>query len=217
MWRTSLILAMCGVLMTVSDRGTTAPGFPSYTRSLQLEASSDASANVSIGDVNGDGKLDLVLIKGRHWPGMSRVMLGDGHGHFPTAYDLSDTQYRSYSGNLVDLNGDGALDIVLSNDRPDPKVILLNDGKGHFHRASTFGDSIWDTRNVAIADLDGDGRIDLVVPARDGTQSYVYINTGKATFPESSRIPFGLSDASVRMAAVADLDGDGRKDIVVIE
>jgi hypothetical protein len=58
---------------------------PSYTRALQLETTSDASANVSIGDVNGDGTLDLVFVKGRHGPGMSRVLLGDGHGHFTTA------------------------------------------------------------------------------------------------------------------------------------
>src|ERR1043165_8554466 len=67
---------------------------PTYTRTLQLEAGADTSANVSIGDVNGDGKLDLVLIKGRHWPGMTRVLLGDGRGQFATGYDLSDKRYR---------------------------------------------------------------------------------------------------------------------------
>src|SRR5262245_50498296 len=79
---------------------------PTFTRTLQLEPTAETSANVSVGDVNGDGHLDLVLIKGRHWPGMSRVLLGDGRGRFSRASDLTDTRYRSYSGNLVDLNGD---------------------------------------------------------------------------------------------------------------
>jgi hypothetical protein len=246
---------------------TQSSSFPTYTRTLQLEPTADTSANVSIGDVNGDGKPDVILIKGRHWPGMSRVLLGDGHGHFPTAYDLADTRYRSYSGNLVDIDGDGALDVILSNDAPDPKVILLNDGKGHFRRGATFGQAAWETRNVGIADLNGDGRsdivvanradhavqyfclnegrgrflapctafadysattitpadingdgrIDLIVPHRDGGQSYVYLNGGNASFSTARRVPFGPPNATVRMSAARDLDGDGAIDIVVVD
>jgi hypothetical protein len=243
------------------------PSLPTYTRTLQLETTADTSANVSIGDVDGDGKLDLVLIKGRHWPGMSRILRGDGRGHVATAYNLADARYRSYSGTLVDMNGDGKLDVVLSNDAPDPKVILINDGTGHFRLAGTFGQSNWQTRNVAVADLDGDGqpdivvanradaatqyvclnqargrfdapciafadysattitpvdidgdgRIDLVVPHRDGGQSYVYLNGGSATFSKTQRVPFGPPKATVRMAAVSDLDGDRILDIVVVD
>ena len=93
---------------------------PQYARTFQLNATADTSANVSIGDLNGDGKLDILLVNGRHWGGRSIVMLGDGHGHFPTAYPLTPDRYRSYSGRLVDLGGDGDLDVVLSNDSPTP-------------------------------------------------------------------------------------------------
>src|SRR5512133_1623533 len=62
--------------------GVAADTFPNFDRTLLLETSSETSANVSIGDVDGDGNLDIVLVKGRHWPLVDRVLLGDGTGHF---------------------------------------------------------------------------------------------------------------------------------------
>src|SRR5918999_617069 len=62
--------------------------FPTYDRVLLLESTSQTSANVSIGDVDGDGHLDVVLVKGRHWPLVDRVLLGDGAGRLGTGYDL---------------------------------------------------------------------------------------------------------------------------------
>jgi hypothetical protein len=91
---------------------------------------------------------------------------------------------RSYSAPLADLDKDGDLDIVLSNDAPDPKLILLNDGKGRFTIGGTFGDPNWPTRNVALADLNGDGYPDIavanrpgpIVAARSGAPSLVLFN-----------------------------------------
>jgi hypothetical protein len=241
--------------------------YPNFERALFLEETGETSANVSIGDLNGDGHPDIVLAKGRHWALVSRVLLNDGHGRFPVADDLDPEPYRSYSAVLADVNGDGVLDVVVGNDEPDSKFVYLNDGKGRFRPGSTFGHSDWPTRNVAVADLNGDGLpdiivanrfgknpgsnyvclnrgggrfdadcfpfsnesattivpadfngdgfIDLAVPHRDGGQSYVYLNDGKARFPR--RIPFGGPDASIRVAAAADLTGSGRKDLVTID
>jgi beta-lactamase class A len=242
---------------------------PQYERSVLLETTSETSANASIGDVNGDGHADIVLAKGRHWPLVDRVLLGDGRGGFPTAYDLGTASDRSYSGHLVDLDRDGDLDVVISNDDPDPKLVYLNDGTGHFRPGSSYGRAEWSTRNATIADLNadglpdivvanrtggkpganyiclnqgngrfdatcqkfsgesattitaadvtGDGLTDLVVPNRDGGQSHVYVNAGRGTFPVSARVPFGPATAHIRMSAAADLNGDGRQDLVAID
>jgi hypothetical protein len=247
---------------------SSADTFPTFDRVLLLEQTSETSANVSIGDVDGDGKLDIVLVKGRHWPLVDRVLIGDGAGRFKPAYDLGTASDRSYSGRLADLDRDGDLDVVISNDAPDPKRVYLNDGKGHFHVGSTFGRPAWPTRNATVADIDGDGLpdivvanrgdstsmnyvclnrgagrfdadcmafshepattitaadfnhdglIDLAVPFRDRGQSRVYLAGRGGTFDAGRTIPFGPPNATIRMTEAADLDGDGRLDLVAID
>jgi hypothetical protein len=89
---------------------------------VPLETVSETSSNASIGDLNADGHPDIVLVKGRHWQLTSKVLLGDGKGHFAPGPPLSSNATKSYSGSLADMTKSGHLDIVLSNDAPDPKL-----------------------------------------------------------------------------------------------
>lgn len=190
------------------------PKFPRFDRVLLLETTSETSANVGLGDLNGDGYLDILLVKGRHWPLRSRVLLGDGRGHFPTAYNLGDLPYRSYSGRLVDIDGDGDLDVVLSNDTPDPKVVYMNDGKGHFHVGSTYGRPEWETRNASVADLNGDRRPDIIVANRTDKNpaNYICLNKGKGRF-DSNCVSF--SHESATTITPADFNHDRLIDLAV--
>jgi FG-GAP-like repeat len=187
-----------------------------FDRMLPLEPKGETSASVSIGDLNGDGHLDLVLGKGRHWPLADRVLLNDGKGHF-SAHDLSDAPDRTYSAALADLDRDGHLDIVISNDAPDRKLIYRNDGKANFRVAATFGDSHWSTRYVTLADLNADGFPDLIAanrgaPPKDARQSFVCLNDGKGGFPSCTPLA-GTESATIIVAA--DFDGDGAIDLFV--
>jgi hypothetical protein len=230
----------------------------SFDPAVPLENESETTANVSLGDLNGDGHLDILLAKGRHWPLRDLVLVNDGKGRFTPGAPLPNMPDRSYSAPLADLNGDGSLDFVLSNDKPDPKLVFLNDGKGRFTLSGSFGDPNWSTRNVVLADLngdtfpdiavanrpgpsqicfndgnayftcrplgpetsativagdiDGDHSQDLVVAFRDEGQSVIYFNDGKGNF--TRKLPFGPVKASTRAIALADLDGDGRLDII---
>jgi hypothetical protein len=137
---------------------------------VPLETVSETSANASLGDLNGDGHPDIVLVKGRHWQVPSRIIFGDGKGHFTPGPALPTRATKSYSGSLADMTKSGHLDMVLSNDEPDPKLVLLNDGKGNFTIGGTYGDRRWPTRNAAVGDLNGDGYPDIAVANRGMTQ-----------------------------------------------
>jgi hypothetical protein len=157
------------LVFPASSRGQAPPAasevFCSFDRVLLLEEKGETSAGVNVGDLNGDGIPDIVLGKGRHWPLYSRVPLNDGKGGF-TASNPGTASGRTYSAALADIDRDGNVDIIVSNDAPDRKLVYLNDGKGHFTEAGTFGSPNWTTRYVTLADLNGDGYPDIVVANR---------------------------------------------------
>jgi hypothetical protein len=181
-----------------------------FTTVINLETTSEDSANVSMGDLDGDGDLDLVLAKGRHNPLLDRVLLNDGRGGF-VASNLGPTADRTYTAALADLDGDGDLDVLTSNDTPDKKLVFLNDGKGRFTVAGTWGVPEWSTRNASLADLNGDSRIDVIAANRPGP-SFVCLNEGGGRFA-SSCIPIPAESATTIVPA--DFDKDGFIDLAV--
>jgi hypothetical protein len=188
---------------------------PRFGRMQLLEAKGETSASVSLGDIDGDGDLDIVLARGRHWPLDNLILRNDGGGNFTTE-KLPAAADRTYSAALADLNGDGNLDLAISNDRPDRNRIFLNDGRGNFRSAGTFGKAEWPTRYITVADLNGDGHPDIIVANRSSNPakpmpSYVCLNDGKGGFPNEISLP----TQSATIIVAADLDGDGNNDLFV--
>ncbi|RYY56949.1 MAG: VCBS repeat-containing protein [Chitinophagaceae bacterium] len=193
----------------------TARSLPDFSRTLFLEEKPDTTANVSFGDFDGDGHTDILLVKGRHWPIIDRILIGDGTGKIRKVYNLGETADKSYTGGIADFNGDGFPDIAVSNDYPNRKLVYFNDGKGNFKVGSEFGIAQWPTRNLSIADLNRDGFPDIIMANRGRpgkTSNYICLNDKKGQFSDTC-IRFAPYPATTIMPA--DINGDGFTDLIV--
>src|SRR3954471_141922 len=99
-------------LLTLGESPGSGQRIPSFDRAVALEGKAETTANASLGDLDGDGDLDIVLAKGRHWPLIDLVLLNDGKGRFDRRHDLGGKADRTYTAALADLDGDGDLDAV---------------------------------------------------------------------------------------------------------
>ncbi len=162
------------------------------------------------GDFNGDGKTDLVASVSSGSGAAAIVLLGNGDGTFQSPVKYSTPVNGGSFVAVGDINGDGNADFAVLY-APDVYVFL---GKGD----GTFGAAISSAvgtpaSGLALADLDGDQKLDLVTGT---TYSPGYISTalgnGDGTFQSVVTSATGVQEA--QNLAVADVNGDGRPDVV---
>ena len=148
---------------------------------LPLRDTPEETREADFGDVDGDGDLDLLFANVRLFVDdanrQDRLLLNDGTGAFTDATDrLPNDNDSALDGDFVDLDADGALDIVLSTvslngERIDaaPYRVWHNDGTGRFQeQTDTFfpNTAVGSGLDSEAHDVDGDGRIDLFLCSR---------------------------------------------------
>jgi uncharacterized protein (TIGR03437 family) len=155
--------------------------------------------DIALGDVDGDGKLDLVI---SGTPQGTTIWLNDGSGRF--------TAGQNVSGNvgavrLADVDGDGDLDLLLGSTGT---RVWINDGHGRFvDSGQVLGTE--SSRSLAVGDVNGDGDVDLVQGNANGNR--VFLNDGAGHFSDSGQV---LGTSNTYDVRLADINGDGILDLI---
>lgn len=194
-WSSSRI----SVMLNANDGEATM--LPPLTTETVFEAS--ARPALAIGDINGDGKKDIVAVQQYQSNPAIQVLLGRGNGVVDALPPLAIE--RGGAPSLADLTGDGILDLVVTRY-----------GESTVYRgtaSSSFTDPLVLPYSVnAIGDLNGDGRADFV--GHHFRDTNVAINNGNGTAFDRTILPDGDYPG---VGALEDIDGDGHLDLLLLE
>jgi FG-GAP-like repeat len=240
----------------IADHGQDVSPFPGFQNQLALSTPDgrliNATANlpqqfdythsVAVGDIDGDGDLDLYIGNLGNNGGGPQLWLNDGTGHFTVGTGrlpslnqncttVSPLCHRYTTALFVDVDGDGDLDLVLGGEQHTESSVLLNDGTGRFTfhpKVAAVPAKPFSAESQAIAvdiqstDLNGDGFADLViaytknVPFYQGRWIQILINNGDGTFRDetATRLPqTDNNDDWIKFLEFRDLNGDGYLDL----
>jgi Ca2+-binding RTX toxin-like protein len=183
--------------------------------------------SIAIGDVNNDGKLDVLefYVTFRLWftNGFISIFPGDGAGGFTDQQLGQDA--NSYFGAIAtaDVNHDGNLDVITTggetaklNQQTNSVIgdVLLGNGRGQFHKSKAFATT---GNSIAFADFNGDGKLDLVANAANGRTS-ITLGDGTGRFGKPTLLYQAKTGSSgVNPIAIGDFNHDGKPDLATAD
>ena len=206
-------------------RNTSSLGSISFATIADFSISSSYSGSlpfVSIGDVNGDSKPDLICISsaGNNTVSVLRNTSSIGAISFGTSIDFT-TGNSPKSIALGDIDGDNKIDLAITNDGANTVSVLRNTSTTNNISFANKVDFSVETNpcSIAIGDLSGDGKLDLAIAnfsfSSGGHNISILKNTsttGVVSFANKVNIATGTNPSSI---CIGDINGDGKPDLAV--
>jgi len=177
------------------------------------------ATDIKTADMNGDGRLDLVIAHSS--TSVLTVLLGNGDGTFRPGADLV-LAAPAFAIALGDFNRDGAVDIAALECSSSCNIAMfMNNRNGTFHTSRvvfTGGNG----KSLVATDFNRDSNLDVVTAVGPPSQMQVYLGDGNGSFTSEVAAvvdnPFDPNSAaeSVPSAAAADFNGDGVPDVAIL-
>ncbi|WP_324672121.1 FG-GAP-like repeat-containing protein [Hymenobacter sp. GOD-10R] len=163
----------------------------------------------TLGDVDGDGDLDLLTVLGRSGGSVVNVRLNDGGGTFVSSSEVA----TGAIGNdlaVGDVDNDGDLDLLTCN-LVGTVSVRLNNGLGAFSGNQEVAAVGSNSSGLTVGDIDKDGDLDLLIANFSNDNVSVRRNNGAGLFSGSEEVAVGNSPQSL---ILGDIDGDGDLDLL---